>query len=323
MARARPGLVPQASARPVASGGPGASSPSGSPPIWASALLSYDPALRWRRPGGAGRRGGTLGRLGAVHGGRLRRATSSRVLLMAWAFAAVDAAVRRGHASTSVGAGLGLLAVTGLLARFSGPVRRRLAPPRRVAGLGRRRARSGSTLGDLGALVLLLTLIAVAGLCITQALLRGPLADDARRRVTRLARALVRPPAPAAAPALPVARPRAPVVAEPRPAPPAPAIALPGSAPAAPSGPRRPAPGARSGRDPRRTGRPRARRPAGRRPPRWQETSSASPSPARRSSCRPWPSSRRRRAASAGARRARTSSARTPSTSGSGSRTSG
>jgi S-DNA-T family DNA segregation ATPase FtsK/SpoIIIE len=89
-----------------------------------------------------------------------------------------------------------------------------------VAGALRR------TLGDVGGLVLLLTLMAVAGLCITQASYAGLSRALVSRfaglvRLGRTRRPAARTVAPAAAPT------PAPAIVEPRPVPPAPAIALP------------------------------------------------------------------------------------------------
>ena len=146
------------------------------------------------------------------------------VVLMVWAFAAFTRPIAIGTLSIVVGGTLGLLAVTGLLARLSGPangvwLHRGGWLGWAVAGVLRR------TLGDVGGLVLLLTLMAVAGLCLTQASYAGL----SRTMIARLA-ALFRfdrsrrPTARAAATVAPVTP--APIVVEPRPAPPAPAIAL-------------------------------------------------------------------------------------------------
>ena len=63
------------------------------------------------------------------------------VVLMVWAFAAFTRPIAIGTLSIVVGGTLGLLAVTGLLARLSGPDAGRLAPSGRLARLGRRRRR--------------------------------------------------------------------------------------------------------------------------------------------------------------------------------------
>ena len=164
------------------------------------ALLSYDPALRWVDQQA---RVGVLGlwvewALFTTVG---YAAYLVPVVLMAWAFAAFTRPVAVGTLSIVVGAALGLLAVTGLLAQLSGPARgvwlhRGGWLGWAVAGMFRR------TLGDVGGLVLLLTLLAVAGLCITQASYAGL----SRALVARLAglarlgrgrRAAVRATAPA------------------------------------------------------------------------------------------------------------------------------
>jgi S-DNA-T family DNA segregation ATPase FtsK/SpoIIIE len=182
------------------------------------ALLSYDPALRWVD------QEARVGVVGLWVGWALFTTVGYAaylvpIVLMAWAFAAFTRPVAVGTLSIAVGAALGLLAVTGLLAQLSGPARGVWL--HRGGWLGW--AVSGTlrrTLGDVGGLVLLLTLMAVAGLCITQASYAGL----SRALVARLAglarlRRGSRPAVRAAAPSPP------PVVVEPRPVPPAPAIA--------------------------------------------------------------------------------------------------
>jgi len=190
------------------------------------ALLSYDPALRWID------QGGRVGIVGLWVGWALFTTVGYAaylvpVVLMVWAFAAFTRPIAIGTLSIVVGGTLGLLAVTGLLARLSGPtggvwLHRGGWLGWAVAGVLRR------TLGDVGGLVLLLTLMAVAGLCLTQASYAGL----SRTLVARLGALLRvdrsrRPAARAAAPVVSAATPPpAPVLVEPRPAPPPPAIAL-------------------------------------------------------------------------------------------------
>jgi S-DNA-T family DNA segregation ATPase FtsK/SpoIIIE len=185
------------------------------------ALLSYDPALRWVD------QEGRVGVVGLWLGWALFTTVGYAgylvpVVLMAWAFAAFTRPIAVGTLSMVVGGGLGLLALTGLLARLSG-LERGIWLHRGgwlgwavAAGLRR-------TLGDVGGLLVLLTLLAVAGLCITQASYAGASRGVAARLagLARLARRR-RPPAPSAAPPPPM-----PVVVEASPQPPAPAIALP------------------------------------------------------------------------------------------------
>jgi S-DNA-T family DNA segregation ATPase FtsK/SpoIIIE len=188
----------------------------------AIALLSYDPALRWVD------QEARVGVVGLWLGWALftlvgYAAYIVPVVLMVWAFAAFTRPVAVGTLSIAIGAALGLLAVTGLLARFSGPARgvwlhRGGWLGWVVAGALRH------TLGDVGGLVLLVTLLAVAGLCITRAsyarLSRALFARLAGlARFSRARRPTIRAPA-STPPAPPVA-----AIAEPRPAPPAPAIA--------------------------------------------------------------------------------------------------
>jgi S-DNA-T family DNA segregation ATPase FtsK/SpoIIIE len=205
------------------------------------ALLSYDPALRWVD------QEARVGVVGLWVGWALFTTVGYAAylvpaVLMVWAFAAFTRPVAVGTLSIAVGAALGLLAVTGLLAHFSGP----------VGGVWLHRggwlgwAVSGAlrrTLGDVGGLVLLLTLMAVAGLCITQASYAGLTRSLIGRlaalgRLGRARRPAVRATGAtaAAAPAPPV-----PTIVEPRPAPPAPKIALPPElAPVAPAAERAP-----------------------------------------------------------------------------------
>jgi len=190
------------------------------------ALLSYDPALRWID------QGGRVGIVGLWVGWALFTTVGYAaylvpVVLMVWAFAAFTRPIAIGTLSIVVGGTLGLLAVTGLLARLSGPtggvwLHRGGWLGWAVAGVLRR------TLGDVGGLVLLLTLMAVAGLCLTQASYAGLSrtlvarlgallrVDRSRRPAARVATPAVSAPTP----------PPAPVLVEPRPAPPPPAIAV-------------------------------------------------------------------------------------------------
>ncbi len=257
------------------------------------ALLSYDPALRWVD------QEARVGVVGLWVGWALFTTVGYAaylvpVMLMVWAFAAFTRPFAVGTLSISVGTVLGLLAVTGLLAQFSGPVRgvwlhRGGWLGWAVAGALRR------TLGDVGALVLLLTLMAVAGLCITQASYAGLSRTLIARlsgwaRLGRERRSAARAAAPVAAPAARPARPRARASSRARRRRRPPSRCLRSCrCRRPPSGPRSvPAPGARSGRGPRRTGRGRARSGPGRPTAAARSRrSSGSPSPARRSSCRP------------------------------------
>jgi DNA segregation ATPase FtsK/SpoIIIE, S-DNA-T family len=190
----------------------------------AVALLSYDPALRWVD------QEARVGVVGLWVGWALFTTVGYAaylvpVVLMAWAFAAFTRPFDVGTLSMVVGGVLGLFAITGLLARLSGPSRgvwlhRGGWLGWAVAGTLRH------TLGDVGGLVLLLTLVAVAGLCVTQASYAG-LSRQLIARLAALRRSLApaRRPAVAARAAAPAPTP-APVVVEPRPAPPAPAIAV-------------------------------------------------------------------------------------------------
>jgi S-DNA-T family DNA segregation ATPase FtsK/SpoIIIE len=190
------------------------------------ALLSYDPALRWVD------QEARVGVVGLWLGWALFTTVGYAsylvpAVLMAWAFAAFTRPIAIGTLSTIVGAGLGLIALTGLLARFSGPVRGVWLD--RGGWLGWAVAAAlRRTLGDVGGLLVLLTLLAVAGLCITHASYAGVSRGLAARLAVlgRIGRSR-RPASRSAAPAVPVVvTPPAPVV-EARPKPPAPAIARP------------------------------------------------------------------------------------------------
>ena len=182
------------------------------------ALLSYDPALRWVD------QEARVGVVGLWVGWALFTTVGYAaylvpIVLMAWAFAAFTRPVAVGTLSIAVGAVLGLLAVTGLLAQLSGPARGVWL--HRGGWLGWAVSGTlGRTLGDVGGLVLLLTLMAVSGLCITQASYAG-LSRALVARVAGLAR-LRRGRRSAVGAAAPAPLP----VVEPRPVPPAPAIAL-------------------------------------------------------------------------------------------------
>jgi S-DNA-T family DNA segregation ATPase FtsK/SpoIIIE len=192
------------------------------------ALLSYDPALRWVD------QEARVGVVGLWLGWALFTTVGYAsylvpVVLMAWAFAAFTRPIAIGTLSTIVGAALGLVALTGLLARLSGPVpggwlhRGGWLGWAVAAGLRR-------TLGDVGGVLVLLTLLAVAGLCITQASYAGASRGLVARLAAlgRLGRSRRPAPRTAAAPAPVVTAPSpAPIVVEARPKPPAPAIARP------------------------------------------------------------------------------------------------
>jgi S-DNA-T family DNA segregation ATPase FtsK/SpoIIIE len=168
------------------------------------ALLSYDPALRWVD------QEARVGVVGLWVGWALFTTVGYAaylvpLVLMAWAFAAFTRPVTVGTLSMVIGAGLGLLAVTGLLAQLSGPtgggwLHRGGWLGWAVAAALRR------TLGGVGGLVLLLTLVAVAGLCITRVSYAG-LSRALAARLAGLAR-LGRPEPPAPA----IARPMEPPV---------------------------------------------------------------------------------------------------------------
>jgi S-DNA-T family DNA segregation ATPase FtsK/SpoIIIE len=131
----------------------------------AVALLSYDPALQWRdqeaRVGLVGLRVGWALFTGLGYAAYLLPAA-----LVAWAVATLGQPLPGAHWSVWVGTGLGILGLTGLLARASGPTAGLYVHRGGVLGwavsLTLRRA-----LGDLGSLVALLTVLAVAGLCLT------------------------------------------------------------------------------------------------------------------------------------------------------------
>jgi S-DNA-T family DNA segregation ATPase FtsK/SpoIIIE len=212
----------------------------------ALALWSYDPRLRWPD------QHGSVGVVGLWLGWFLFRAVGYAgylvpAALAGWAIATAWHPLERVTWPSVAGAGLGLLGLTGLLAQLSGPSG--AVYVNRGGALGRILARLlRQSLGEVGSVLVLVTLLAVAGLCLTKisyaragqalaAWVTGLIAPLGRRR---------RPAAPAPraaavrAPATPAAAPA------PAPEPPAPRISTPVmAAPAAPAPrPARPAPAA-------------------------------------------------------------------------------
>jgi S-DNA-T family DNA segregation ATPase FtsK/SpoIIIE len=165
------------------------------------ALLSWDPGFRWpgqeSRVGVIGQWTGWLFFAAVGYAGYLLP-----LCLMAWAFATFTRPVRVGTVTTAVGAGLALIALTGLLARLSGPSGGGYL--HRGGGLGRLvSAGLRRTVGDVGGSLVLLTLLAVAVLCITQASYAGAW-QRALPRLRRLLRRRGRPGARATVPPPPV-----------------------------------------------------------------------------------------------------------------------
>ncbi|HSE95428.1 MAG TPA: DNA translocase FtsK 4TM domain-containing protein [Methylomirabilota bacterium] len=190
----------------------------------ALALLSYDPGLAWVD------QEGRVGVVGLWLGWALFTAVGYAayllpVALAGWAVTAVLRPLDRVTWSVAAGAVLGLVGLTGLLARTSGwsggvHLHRGGLAGRLVSRALRQ------TLGDAGSLVVLLTLLAVAGLCLTQL----SYARATRQVATGVARLMMRRPRRRA----PVAT-TAPVIAERGPEPPAIAVAEPaGPTPRAP-----------------------------------------------------------------------------------------
>jgi S-DNA-T family DNA segregation ATPase FtsK/SpoIIIE len=187
-----------------------------------ASLLSYDPGLHWLD------QETMVGVVGLWLGWALFTAAGDAGYLVplalgAWAVSAVVRTPGRLGLSPLLGTGLGLAGLAGLLARVSGPsdgvwLHRGGLLGRLVDGTLRQ------ALGDLGSLLVLLTALAVAGLCLIQTSYAGL----SRRLATALGRALRRRPRPGAAPG-----------AEPAPEPPAIAD-LPEPPVAAPAGAERP-----------------------------------------------------------------------------------
>ena len=129
------------------------------------ALLSYDPTLHWLD------QGGRVGVVGLWIGWAMFTAVGYAsylvpLALVAWAVSAFARPITVGPVGPVVGAGLGLVGLTGLLARLSGPSAGVYL--HRGGWLGRAvSAALRQSLGDVGGLVALATLVAVAGLCIT------------------------------------------------------------------------------------------------------------------------------------------------------------
>ncbi|HLE43093.1 MAG TPA: DNA translocase FtsK 4TM domain-containing protein, partial [Methylomirabilota bacterium] len=161
------------------------------------ALVSYDPALHWLD------QEAQVGVVGLWIGWALFAAVGYAgyllpLALAGWAVAAVVRPVAAaGGLSTLVGVALGLLGLTGLLARASGVSRgvylHRGGYLGRAVNLALRH-----TLGDLGGLLVLLTVLAVAGLCLTQLSYAG-LGQRVAGGLGRLVRRRARP-APASSP---------------------------------------------------------------------------------------------------------------------------
>jgi DNA segregation ATPase FtsK/SpoIIIE, S-DNA-T family len=182
------------------------------------ALLSYDPGLHWLD------QEGSVGVVGLGIGWALFTAVGYAgylvpAALAGWGVATFLRPVAAGGIATLVGLALGLAALTGLLARLSGPsdgvwLHRGGLAGRAVHALLRQ------TLGDLGGLLVLLTVLAVAGLCLTQASYAG-LSQRVAQRLGRVFRGRPRPAATMPRGAAPAPPPALPVVAEP-PAPPPP-----------------------------------------------------------------------------------------------------
>ncbi|MBI4012534.1 MAG: DNA translocase FtsK 4TM domain-containing protein [Candidatus Rokubacteria bacterium] len=174
------------------------------------ALVSYDPALHWLD------QEAQVGVVGLWIGWALFAAVGYAgyllpLALAGWAVAAVVRPVAAaGGLSTLVGVALGLLGLTGLLARASGVSRGVYL--HRGGYLGRAvHAALRHTLGDLGGLLVLLTLLAVAGLCLTQLSYAG-LGQGLAAGLARLVRRRSRP-APAPSPRIPEPAPEPPAIA--------------------------------------------------------------------------------------------------------------
>jgi len=156
-----------------------------------ASLVSYDPALHWLDQEAA------VGVVGLWIGWAAFALVGYAAYLVPLALAAwaVAAFVRPmgGALSTAIGLVLGLVGLTGLLARLSGSsggvwLHRGGVLGRAVSAVLRH------TLGDVGSLLVLLTLLAVAGLCLTQLSYAG-LGQSAALRLGRLFRRAPRPAA--------------------------------------------------------------------------------------------------------------------------------
>jgi S-DNA-T family DNA segregation ATPase FtsK/SpoIIIE len=158
-----------------------------------AALVSYDPALHWLdQEAAVGVVGLWIGWAGFALVGYAGYLVP--LALAAWAAAAFIRPLGGGRLSMAVGLVLGLVGLTGLLARLSGPsggvwLHRGGLVGRAVSAVLRH------TLGDVGSLLVLVTLLAIAGLCLTQ-LSYGGLGQTAAVRLRRL---LARRPRPASA----------------------------------------------------------------------------------------------------------------------------
>jgi S-DNA-T family DNA segregation ATPase FtsK/SpoIIIE len=199
-------------------------------------LLTFDPTVHWldqeRRVGVVGLWIGWAAFTAVGYAGYL-----VPFALGAWAISAFTRPLAVGTIGTVVGAGLGLLGLTGLLAHLSGPSSGVYL--HRGGWLGRAvNLALRQTLGEVGGLVVLVTLLLVAGLCITQLSYAG-LSVGMAERVGRLIMRRSKPsratkpvkpeiaeradPAPALTPTIVVADPLAPATPPAASAPAAPA----------------------------------------------------------------------------------------------------
>jgi DNA segregation ATPase FtsK/SpoIIIE, S-DNA-T family len=160
----------------------------------ALALLSYDPTLHWLD------QDGRVGVVGLWIGWVMFTAVGYAAYLVpialgVWGISAFARPLALDAVGPLVGAGLGLIGLTGLLARFSGPSAGVYL--HRGGWLGRAvHAALRQSLGDVGGIVALGTLVAVAGLCITQLSYAGL----SRGAVERLRHLFPRRPRPARVP---------------------------------------------------------------------------------------------------------------------------
>jgi S-DNA-T family DNA segregation ATPase FtsK/SpoIIIE len=187
-------------------------------------LLSYDPGLHWLDQEGA------VGVVGLWLGWAAFTAVGyagylAPLGLGAWAVAAFTRPpeARPGWLPTGLGLLLGLVGLTGLLARLSGMsggvyLHRGGIVGRLVDGVLRR------ALGDLGSLLVLLTLSAVALLCLTQLSYWG-VWQAAMARIRHVVRPRPRPVRPGPVIVEPAPEPPPAIALAPEPAPPPPAVA--------------------------------------------------------------------------------------------------
>jgi S-DNA-T family DNA segregation ATPase FtsK/SpoIIIE len=175
-----------------------------------ASLISYDPALHWLD------QVGEVGIVGLWIGWGIFATVGYAgyllpLALAGWAVSTFLRPLPVGRLSTLAGVSLGLVGLTGLLARTSGPTGGVYL--HRGGLLGRTvQAALRQTIGELGSILVLVTLLAVALLCLTQGSYTG-LSRGVLLGLARLFRGRTRPASAASAASARVAEPEPPAIA--------------------------------------------------------------------------------------------------------------